>query len=187
MKRALWLFSLMAIILLINSCVIFNGAAVWAAASQINKTSLSTENANFEKESGIELVLVKRGLWSMQDFSKNKAIKNYFLSLLNNDLTYSLNNSQNEFVKQTIQDDKINIITNNKFNNYSNYERAILLIVSTSTLALMTESNYNPNNVKNMFFKFITCYDTRELPNIVNAKWYKSKNIILTTDGIIID
>lgn len=157
------------------------------AARQINQSSLSMENAKFEQESGIELVIVKRGLWSMQNTFKNKSIEQYFLCLLNNDLTYSLNKNQNEFIKQIIHDDKIHITTNNQFYNYSNYEKAILLIVSTSTLALMTDTSYNQNNIQNMFFNFITNYDTSELPNIVNSQWYKNKNIRLTSNGILIN
>ena len=123
----------------------------------------------------------------MQNTFKNKSLEKYFISLLDNNLTYSLNNNQNEFVKQIIQGEKINIMTNNQFINYSNYERAILLIASTSTLALMSDTSYNQSNTKNMFFKFIESYDSRDFPNIANAQWYKNKNITITADGILIN
>jgi len=186
MKTVTGTIFLVVVIFLLNSCAIFNGGKVLLAIKQIDQSSLSAENEIFERESGIQLVIVKRGLWSMQDNSKNKSIELYFLSLLNNDLVYSVNNNQNEFVTQIVQDNKIHIITNNQFNDFSDYEKAILLIVSTSTLALMTDTEYDQNNIKNMFFNFITSYDTEELPNIVKAQWYKNKNIILTSDGILV-
>jgi len=123
----------------------------------------------------------------MQNSFKNKSIEHYFLSLLDNNLTYLLNTSQNEFVKQTIQNEKILIVTNNQFNSYTDYERIILLIASTSTLALMSDASYNQRNTQNMFFSFIDSYDSRDIPNIVNTQWYKNKNITITSDGIIIN
>jgi len=187
MKFIKSIFCIIAILLLINSCVIFRGGAVWAAIIQIDKSTLSTENTAFEQESGIELVVVKRGLWSIQNSFKIKSVKHYFLSLLDNSLTYLLNTNQNEYVKQTIQNEKIIITTNNQFNNYSDYERAILLIASTSTLALISDTNFNQRDTQNMFFNFIHNYDLKEIPNIVNSQWYKNKNITITDDGIIIN
>ena len=183
MKNVIGILCLLVIILIVNSCAIFGGGI----AGQINQSSLSPENTLFEQEYGIELVWVKRGLWSMQDTFRNKTINQYFLSLLDNTLTYSLNNNQDEFVKQVIQNDKINIIVRNQFSHFSDYERAILLIASTSTLALMSDTNYNQNNVPNMFFNFIASYSAREIPNIVNAQWYKNKNITITGDGVLIN
>jgi|GEM_PF-6103023 len=186
MKIFLQILSLLITVLLINSCVLFNGLSVIVANKQINQSALSIENEIFEQEYGTELVFVKRGLWSMQDSFSNNSIKLYFINLLDNNLTYSLKNNQDEFVKQVNKDDKINIFVNNQFSNYSIYEKAILLIVSTSTLALMSDRSYNQKNVPNMFFNFIDSYDAKEIPNIINSQWYKSKNITITDDGIII-
>ena len=187
MKFVKSIFCILAVLLLINSCAILSGGAVWAASRQIDDSTLSIENAAFEQESGIQLIVVKRGLWSMQNSFKIKSIELYFLSLLDNSLTYLLNTNQNEYVKQTIQNEKIIITTNNRFNNYSDYERAILLIASTSTLALISDTSFNQRNTQNMFFSFIDSYDSREIPNIVNSQWYKNKNITITANGIIIN
>jgi len=187
MKGVTGFLCLLIAILLINSCAIFSGGAVWAASNQINQSSLSAENEQFEQDYGIKLVIIKRGLWSMQNTYKNKSMEQYFLNLLNNNLTYTLNNDQDEFVKQVVQDDNINIIVKNQFSNYSDYERAILLIASTSALALLSDTGYNQNNVSKMFFNFIESYDTSELPSIVNSQWYKNKRITIKGDGIFIN
>ena len=187
MKNAIFIFCLLTAFLLINGCAIFSGASVLAASNQIDRSELSADNAAFEQDTGIRLVVVKRGLWSMQNSFRNNTINKYFLSLLDNNLTYSFNNNQNELVRQIIHDEKINIIANNQFSFFSDYEKSILLIASTSTLALMSDAGYNQNNVPNMFFNFINSYDAADIPGIVNSQWYKNRNITITTDGILIN
>jgi hypothetical protein len=178
---------LVSFIFIISSCSIARGAAVWNAVNEINASGLSAENEMFEQRTGIKLIYVKRGLWSMQSAYKNSMIDLYFKSLMNNSLVYSVNESKNEFVQQTITEGTINIVTNNRLQNYTDYEKAILLIASTSTLALLRDSNFNKNEVPNMFFKFIGEYDAKDIPGIINAQWFKSKNITVTSDSVIIN
>jgi len=186
MKKMFQNFWLMAIIFTINSCALLGGAAVLQASREIDQSTLSSENENFQKESGINLTVVKRGLWSMQNTYRNSSIEIYYKSLLVNDLVFSLNNDQRELVRQNINGNDINIAINRQFQNYSEYEKEILLIVSTSSLALLRDNTFNRNDIPQMFFRFINEYDTREIPGIINAQWYKDRNITITNDGIII-
>jgi hypothetical protein len=78
------------------------------------------------------------------------------------------------------------IVINAQFQDFTEYEKAILIIASTSTLALLRDTNFNQNEVQNMFFRFIEGYDENDISNIVNAQWFKDKNITITNNGIII-
>ena len=187
MKRIIQVLLVTTITLVISSCVIISGGAVLKASSEINKSVLSAENEIFQQESGINLIVVKRGLWSMQNSYKNKMINTYFNSLLNNQLVYSINNDQEEYAKQSFSGNNINIsIKISQNQNYTDYEKAILVIASTSTLALLRDTNYNKSNIPRMFFNFIQSYDDNDIPGITNTQWYKDKSISLTDNGIII-
>jgi hypothetical protein len=185
MKNIVFVFSLIACALFISSC------AMLGASKTIDKSSLSIENEKFQEEAGLNLIHVKRGLWSMQNTFKNKFIAHYFENLLDNRIEYSIDNSQEEFAKQIISDEKINIsINTNIFQTYSGYEKAILLIASTSTLALFQDASYNKLQTKDMFYNFIYSYSNYEpatVPKIIEANWYKQKSISLTDNGIIIN
>ena len=187
MKRIFLIIGLMAIIFSINSCAIFRGGAVLQASREIDQSVLSIENEKFQQESGINLTWVKRGMWSMQNTFRNRLIEMYYRSLLSNDLVFIINNNQRELAKQSINDNNINIVINNQFQNYLEYERFVLLIASTSSLALLSDTNHNKNEITNMFFRFINEYNDGSIPGITNAQWFKDKNITITNDGIIIN
>jgi len=185
-KKNLGIFGLMACVFTINSCAILGGVAVLQAIGEIDRSALSIENENFQQEYGIELIVIKRGLWSMQSTFRNSMIQLYYRSLLDNRLVFSFNSDIKEFAQQVIIDDRINIVINGQFQDFTEYEKAILIIASTSTLALLRDTNFNQDKVQNMFFRFIERYDEKDIPNIVNAKWFKDKNITTTNNGIII-
>jgi len=184
MKKFISIFWLFGFI--INSCALFGGGAVLQAINEINASVLSAENENFQQKTGIELIVVKRGLWSAQSTYKNNMIKLYYKSLLDNNLVFSVDNSKKEFAQQKTIDNIINITINNQYQNYTKYEKEILLITSTSVLALLNDSNFNKNEVPNMFFKIIGDYDPAEIPGIINAQWFKNKKILITDDHSII-
>lgn len=188
MKKILILFSLFAYILLINSC---GGLKVLSAIGQINKSELSAENEIFQQETNIQLIVVKRGLWSMQNQYKNKMIQSYFNKLLNNQLMYSVDNTQNEFAKQIVTENIKIFINGNIFQNYTDFEKEVLLIASTSTLALIEDTKFNKKEIPNMFFKIIKEYDepsmNYDISGIINSQWYKEKKLILTDNGIILE
>jgi hypothetical protein len=186
MKRFVWIFCLIGFIFTVNNCVIFSGGAVLKAANEINASVLSAENESFQKEAEINLTIVKRGLWSMQSTYKNSMIELYYKSLLDNRLVYSVDNSKNEFAQQNHNNDTIGIVINGQYQDYTEFEKAILLIVSTSTLALLRDSNFNKNEVPNMFFKFIGEYNPSEILGIINAQWFKNKSITIIDDSIVI-
>jgi len=110
MKKLYQIFLLVVIILCMNSCFIFNASASLHANNIINQSELSAENKIFQKEVEIDLLVVKRGLWSAQFTFRNNAVKTYYNNLLNNDLIYSLNNIQEAFARQNVQYDNTNII-----------------------------------------------------------------------------
>jgi len=177
---------LMVFVFTLNSCVLFSGGAVWQANNKITASTLSSENEDFQQKTGINLTSVKRGLWSMQSTFKNNMINSYFENLMDNNLIFSLDENQKEYAQQKTVDNIINITINNQFQSYTAYEKAILLIASTSTLALLNDPKFKKNEIPKMFFKFIESYDTNELPDIINSQWYKNKEILITDDGIII-
>jgi len=177
---------LTVLVITINNCALFSGGAVMQAINEIDASSLSSENEDFQQKAGIKLIVVKRGLWSMQSTFKNSMMNSYYKKLLDNSLVYSLDENQKEYVQQKTLDNVINITVNNQFQSYTEYEKAILLIASTSTLALLNDPNFNKKEIPNMFFKFIESYDAREIPGIVNAQWYKKKDISITDNGGII-
>jgi len=188
MKKIIINLILIFIVLVINSCVIFNGVAVLHAINEINASVLSAENEKFQQDSGIDLTVVKRGLWSIQSTNKNSMIELYYKSLLDNNLVFSMDDSKTEFAQQKTVGNTICITINSQNLPYTKHEKAILVIVSTSTLALLNDPNFNKNEIQNMFFKFIGEYDANEIPGIINAQWFKNKKILITDDGgIIID
>jgi hypothetical protein len=154
MKKIIGAFGLMACIFTINSCALLGGVAVMQAGSEINQSVLSVENEKFKQEYGIELVIVKRGLWSMQSTFKNSMIELYYRSLLDNRLVFSFDSIRKEFAQQRITGDMISITINGQFQDFSEYEKAILIIASTSTLALLRDTNFKQDEVPNMFFRF---------------------------------
>jgi len=170
----------------INSCVLFSGGAVWKAMNEINASSLSSENEEFQQKAGINLTVVKRGLWSVQSTHKNTMITSYYKNLLDNNLVFSLVENQKEYAQQKTIENKIIITVNNQFQSYTAYEKAILLVVSTSSLALLNDPNFKRNEIPNMFFKFIEEYEAEGLPDIINSQWYKNKEILITDNGGII-
>jgi hypothetical protein len=186
MKKIIGIFGLMACVLTINSCVLLRGAIVIQASSEINQSVLSIENENFQQEYGIELIVVKRGLWSMQSAFKNSMIELYYRSLLDNHLVFSFDSIKKEFAQQRIIGDMINIVINGQFQNFTEYEKAILIIVSASTLALLRDTNFKQDEVPDMFFRFIDKYDKKNIPNIISTQWFKDKNIMIIDDGVII-
>jgi hypothetical protein len=187
MRRLIQILWLMVLILIINGCALFGGAAVFKASSEINKSTLSNENKDFENKVGVNLTYVKRGLWSTQDYYKNDAIQLYYKSLLNNMLVYSVDENKKEFAQQKTNDNTISIVVNKQYQNYTEFEKAVLLIASTSTLALLTDSNFNKNDVPNMFFKIIENYNANQISNIINAQWFKDRKIAVTSDSILIE
>jgi len=188
MKKFIQILWLIGLILIINSCALFSGGAVLQAINEINASVLSAENENFQQKTGIELIVVKRGLWSTQSTHKNSMIKLYYKSLLNNNLVFSEDDNKKEFAQQKTIDNIIYITINNQYQSYTKYEKEILLIASTSTLALLNDSNFNKNEIPNMFFKIIGDYEAESIPGIINAQWFKSKKILITDEhGIIIE
>jgi hypothetical protein len=188
MKKFIQILWLIGFIFIINSCVLFRGGAVLQAINEINASALSAENENFQQKAGIELIVVKRGLWSAQSTHKNNMIKLYYKNLLDNQLVFLVNDTQKEFAQQKTIDNIINITINNQYQNYTKFEKEILLIASTSALALLNDSNFNKNEVPNMFFKIIGDYDPKEILGIINAQWFKNKKLLITDDyGIIIE
>lgn len=175
---------LITILFVISSCAALGGINVLAASSKINNTGMSEENRLFQQNSEINLTYTLRSLWSIQDSSKNKVIKLYFNSILENQLTYSINNDQKEIVSQTIVEDQINISVNiTLFQNYTDLEKSLLLAVSTASLALLQDEKTNSEQIPNMFIKFI---DDWRYDGLVNTQWYKEKAITLTDNGIIL-
>ena len=169
----------------ITGCTILNVFAMLGAGSTINKTVLSEENENFQEITGIELIHVKRGLWSMQNEHRNKMMKHYYESLLDNKIVYTVDNSQNEFAKQVVNDDVISISINSDFlQDFTQLEKAIMLIASTSTLALLKDVNYN-KNIEFIFFKCIEGY-TPENKNITDSLWFRSRSVSISNDSVII-
>ena len=180
-------FCLIVFILSNNSCILIDGIAVMAANGEIGRSVVSAENEDFQEKSGLNLVIIKRGLWSAQNTYWNKSIKKYYLNLLNNDLIFSLEQEQKEFALQVFQDDKTKIIINNQYQNYTGIEREILIITSTSCFALFSDDNYDQKNIPNMFFRIINGYSRNEIQGIIKSQWYKDKNVTVTKDGIIIN
>jgi hypothetical protein len=188
MKKIVFILMLIVLGLSINSCTIFRAFSVIGVGSAIDKSVLSAENEKFQEEAGLKLIVVKRGLWSMQDAFRNKKITLYYESLLDNRLEYSIDNTQEEFAKQIVSDNEIKISINiNIFQAYSAYEKAILLIASTSTLALLQDTSYNKQQIPNTFFNFIDTYDLSEVPDITASAWYKQKSVTINDSGIIIN
>jgi len=186
MKKVIQILWLIGILFIINSCVIFNTFSIMSVNKEIIASVLSSENEDFQNKSGINLTYVKRGLWSMQSSYKNKMINFYFKSLMDNSLVYSLDENGKELAQQKITENTISIVINNQFQNYTEYEKSILLVAATSTLALLNDDNFNKNEVPNMFFNIFKHYDTEEIPGIINSQWYKDKKIVITNNGIII-
>jgi len=186
MKKFIQILWLIGILFIINSCVIFNAFSIMSVNKEINASVLSSENEDFQKKSGINLTYVKRGLWSMQSSYKNKMINFYFKSLMDNRLVFSLDENVKELAQQKTIDNTIIIVINNQFQYYTEYEKSILLVAATSTLALLSDENFNKNEVPNMFFNFINSYDTKEIPGIINAQWFKDRKILITNNSIII-
>jgi hypothetical protein len=188
MKKFIRIPWLIGFILIINGCALFSGGTVLQAINEINASNLSVENENFQQKAGINLIVVKRGLWSMQSTYKNSMINLYYKSLLDNHLVFSVDDSKKEFAQEKTIDNIINITINSQYQNYTAHEKAILLIASTSTLALLNDTNFNKKEVPNMFFKFIGDYAPEEIPGIINAQWFKNRKILITDDhGIIIE
>jgi hypothetical protein len=194
MSKAVHIRGLMVAVLAVTGCILLNGCMamlglnVWRVNGEINRTALSAENEVFQRETGINIASVKRGLWSMQNAYRNKMIDLYFNSLMDNRLVFSVDGNQREFAQQEIRDnEEIGVSINNQYQNYSEYEKLIMVIASTSTLALRRDANFKQNEVPDMFFQFIKRYDDGDIPGIVNAQWYKDKNITVTDNGIIID
>jgi hypothetical protein len=106
---------------------------------------------------------------------------------MNYRLIFSVNEEQKEFAQQEIRDDGIKIFINNQYRDYSEFERFVMLLASTSTLALLRDTNFKQNEIPNMFFKFVNAYDDGSMPGITNAEWFKTRNITVTDNGIIID
>lgn len=172
----------------ISGCVLIQGVGVWAAITEIDNSILSVENENFEQESGIDLTVVKRGLWSMQSTFNNKMINTYYKALLDNQLVYSINMTQAEYAKQTKTANNISIIINNSyFQDFTEFENALMLVASTSTLSLLQDNVSNKNDAKKLFFDIFDKYEHRDISNIRNAQWFKDKNISITDNGIIIN
>ena len=186
MERTLKIFGILVVVISINSCAALRGAEIWRINAEIERSVLSVENEAFQQETEINLTIVKRGLWSMQSSFQKNIIYMYFRSLLNNTLAYSLDTNQKEFARQIIQNDEISISINDQYQNYSEFERAILLIASTSTLALLNDNNFNLNEAQSMFFRFIESYDPDSITGIVDAQWFRDRNVTVTGDGIII-
>jgi hypothetical protein len=180
----------MGFIFIISGCAIFSGLVVWGANAEIGASALSNENKLFQQESGIDLTFVKRGLFSMKYTYENSMVELYYKSLLNNNLVYSVDDGKAEFAQQKITDDTVRIVINGQFQNYTGHEKAVLLVASTSALALLRDSNFNKNEIMNMFFKIIwdydATYDGNRMPNIKNTPWFKNENIMITDDSIII-
>jgi hypothetical protein len=174
MKKLIHVLLILGLILVITSCA----------------SVLSDENKLFQQESGISLTFVKRGLYSVNYEYQNSMIELYFGCLLNNYLVYVVDDSKAEFAQQRITEDTIWITINGQFQGYTYYEKCVLLVASTSALALLHDPDFNKNEIMNVFFNIIRDYnatnDGNGMPNILNAEWFKNRNFMLTDDSILI-
>jgi hypothetical protein len=173
MKRLVQILMLMGFVLSISACV----------------TGMSAENKVFQQEAGIDLTFVKRGLYSVNYGYRNSMIEQYYRSLLNNALVFVLDDSRDEFAQQKFADDTLSITINGQFQDYTYFEKAVLLVASTSALALLHDPSFNKNEISNMFFNIIRDYDAtydNRMPNIANAEWFKNRNLMITDDSILI-
>jgi len=174
-------------IITLNGCFISDTLSIMGAHKEIDKSKLSAENEIFEEKTGVDLTHVKRGLWSMHNEHHNKMINLYYKSLLNNRLVYCVDNTQSEIAKQISTDNGICIIVNNEFfQDYTQIEKEIFLIASTSALALSRDTEYDNNNVSNVFYKCNEDY-TPGNRNIINSQWFKERKVSVDGNGVVIN
>ena len=181
MKKVISAWLLIGSVFLFSNCVLFSGFSVLAAAGKINKATISEKNVQFQEESGINLVITMRALWSMQDSTRNKAVKNYFDKLLDNQITYHFDENQEITAQQTINDEMVNITVNGIFQNYSDLEKGVLLSALTGALALINDTAYDERKIVVMFFKFFEEYN---LPEIEKSAWFTDKNVRVQKNGL---
>jgi hypothetical protein len=187
MKKFFVLFFCVASSFMIGGCAFFKGMAVIGINDEINNSQLSKENAEFERNTGVNLTVVKRGVWSMSSTYHNANIESYYNALISNDITFSVNENQKEFSRQTKNENKINITINGEYKKYTEIEKSVMIIVSTSTLALLKNQNTDKIKVQTMFFNFIDQYKNGyDINGIINSQWFKDKKVSITDDGIII-
>ena len=186
MKYFFNIFGIIVCIFTINSCAILHSVNLMKGESKIDESVLSIENENFQQEVGLDLKVLKRRLFSIENGYRNRMITFYFDSFLNNHLVLSFDNEKNEFVQQQTSNDRINIVFNSQLQNYSEYEKEVLICVSIATLALLRDDNFNRNRFPKIFFDLIGVYERSKMPNIRNAEWFKKKNITIANDGITI-
>jgi hypothetical protein len=148
---------------------------------------LSPENAEFERKSGINLLHVKCGLYSSYFIRPvNINVRKYYQALLENRITFHLNDTQKELARQIVKDNIVHIYINGEYKNVDEDEQFILVVAATATLALLQTPQQK--NAEQLFFSFIDQYDDGAggLPSIKDTNWYKARKVNILQDGIVL-
>jgi hypothetical protein len=142
------------------------------------------ENSEYQKETGINLNFVKRGIFSMRPYPKNEVFENFFNKLMKNQVIFTVDAAQKEWALYESRDGCIYITTNDLYSKYNTSSKNALLTATVYAIGL-SEINTEPATVEDEFYWLIAFYqengvDTRDL---VNDELYQKRMFTVKTAG----
>jgi hypothetical protein len=165
----------------------------------------SPENVEFQNITGIDLAIVKRGLYSIAHEYKDAASQEIYDKLLKNIVTLKVDENQSELVKYVSETslstmpvngtelvlEKTNLFVtiNGYYKDFSDIEKCVLLVGILSTVGLMNSPEAQAPDAAyiNRFYESINMYleSGYDVSGLVNDEFYRDKKVAVVDGGIM--
>jgi hypothetical protein len=168
---------------MIKKLIIFLFVSVFIFSCSTSPTPL--ENTDFQKETGMSLTFVKRGLYSIPKSYKDEGYADFYNKLVNNEIIFSVDEAQNEWALFKNENGIIYITLNGLFKKYNQGSNNALL-TSTVYIAGLIGIDMAPQIMETRFYDVIADYKKYgvDVSLIVKDDLFKDKRFKIMNNGI---
>ena len=146
----------------------------------------SPENTQFQKDAGVSLTFVKRGLYSIPKQYNDTGFESYYNKLTNNQIIFSLNETQTEFAVFLNEDENMQIKINPMFIKYKDGSKNALITATAYAIGLLETGNTSLSVIEERFYNIISDYAKYgvDVSSIVKDEAFKDRKFKITNEGI---
>ena len=145
----------------------------------------SQENSDFQKETGVSLSFVKRGIYSLAPLDNVAEYNEFFKKLMRNEILFSVNEAQNDWAVFSEEAGIVYISVNDLFKRYDRGSNNALL---TSTIWAIghIRMGVQPELVEKRFYEIISDYQKYgvDVSKITSDELFTGKKFKIGNTGI---
>ena len=147
---------------------------------------LPPENIEFQNKMGVNFTFIKRGIYSIPKEYNDIGFDDYYSRLVNNQILFSVNESQNEFAVFVDDGENILIKINPLLSKFSSGSKNVLLTATVYAIGLLKIGNTGLPVIEERFYKVISDYGNFgvDVSSILNDNMYKNHSFKITNKGI---